>query len=147
MHLQKNPVPNNNTRSFPDKEVSVKRSRVQETIVSSRFFVLPSRVRVRHSVAAEKLSVEENSEGSWVVEALKTLFHVCNCKRTLINPFIPSRTLYFCYAYPPTHDNILGWRWDDIDFGLETMLNYLIKILYLLQHQLTVSLWMSHQTV
>jgi hypothetical protein len=59
----------------------------------------------RHSVATEKPSVEENSEGSWIAEVLKTLFHVCNCKRTPINPFIRTRTLYFRHAYPPTCDN------------------------------------------
>jgi hypothetical protein len=31
---------------------------------------------VRHSVAAEKPSVEENSEGRWIVEGLKTVCHV-----------------------------------------------------------------------
>jgi hypothetical protein len=61
---------------------------------------------VRHSVTAEKPSVEENSEGSWIVEVLKMLFHLCNCKRTPINPFIRSRTHYFCHIYSARSDSI-----------------------------------------
>jgi hypothetical protein len=67
---------------------------------------------VRHSVAAEKPSVEGNSQGSWIVESLKAVFCVCICKITPINPFIRSRTRYFRHAYqppppPPTRDNVI----------------------------------------
>jgi hypothetical protein len=61
---------------------------------------------VRHSVIAEKPSVEENSEGSWIVEVLKTLLHVCTCKRTPINSFIQSTTRYFRHVYHPICDHI-----------------------------------------
>jgi hypothetical protein len=52
----------------------------------------------------EKPSTEENSEGSWIAEVLKT-FHVCNCKRTKINPFNRTRirTSYMLHILLLTH--------------------------------------------